>query len=261
MAHHESAYDSVFIEALQWMWGDGFLSPGGPEEVAALLTDVDITGSRVLDVGSGLGAADVLLVTEHKAGEVVGIDVEPHLVDRAIERVAAAGLQDRISFRLVEPGPLPFSPEEFDVVFTKDAIVHIPDKQGFYADVLRVLRPGGRFVGSDWLRGGPETFTEEARRWLEILHLNFEMQDLDATKAALEASGFGQVSMSDRNAWYREAIKDELATLSGDRYAQLAAMIGDEQAAYRHESSSSKKEAIDCGFLRPTHFVATKPAS
>ena len=48
-------YNEKFIIALQWMWGDGFLSPGGPEEVASMLEDVDLRGCSVLDVGSGLG--------------------------------------------------------------------------------------------------------------------------------------------------------------------------------------------------------------
>ena len=60
-----------------------------------------------------------------------------------------------MTFQLVEPGPLPFADQSFDAVFTKDAIVHIPDKPPFYREVLRVLRPGGLFVGSDWLCGPP----------------------------------------------------------------------------------------------------------
>jgi len=255
-----SMYDPVFNQALQWMWGDGFLAPGGPEEVAELLSSVSVEGTRVLDIGSGLGAIDVLLTETHGAREVVGVDVEPHLIESSRQRVAAAGLADRVTYQLVEPGPLPFDDGSFDVVFTKDAIVHIPEKAPFYAEVLRVLRPGGMFVGSDWLRGGPETFTDAARRWLEVVHLDFQMQDLAHTQEALETAGFENVSMRDRNDWYHRIINDELAALRGERFDGLVKLIGEDQAGYRLESSKLKKEVIDDGFLRPTHFVGYRPS-
>lgn len=254
-----SAYDDVFIEALQWMWGDGYLAPGGAEEVAELLAGVSIAGDSVLDIGSGLGEIDVLLAALHGAASVVGIDVEPHLIEHARARAARAGFEGQVTFRLVEPGPLPFSSTSFDTVFTKDAIVHIPDKQVFYAEVARVLRPGGRLVGSDWLRGGPETYDDAAREWLDVVHLNFELFTLAQCHEALERGGFINVSLRDRNDWYRKEVKVELASLTGDRFRGLVARIGEEAAAYRLESSRLKQRAIESGFLRPTHFIATKP--
>src|SRR5687767_4141154 len=107
-----------------------------------MLVGCHLTGLRVLDIGSALGGVDLLLATQHGAAEVIGIDVEPQLI-------ASADLADRIKFRLVEPGPLPFEQENFDAVFSKDAMVHIEDKDGLFAEVVRVLRPGGMFIASD----------------------------------------------------------------------------------------------------------------
>lgn len=52
-------YDRQVIEFLEHIWGDGFLSPGGPEEVARVLAGVDVAGAHVLDIGSGSGACAV----------------------------------------------------------------------------------------------------------------------------------------------------------------------------------------------------------
>ena len=82
-------YAKDFTDALQFMWGEGFLSPGGPEEVAEMVAGIDLTGKRVLDVGSGLGGVDILLAVKHGAAEVVGIDVEPQLVDVARDLISA----------------------------------------------------------------------------------------------------------------------------------------------------------------------------
>lgn len=255
-----SQYSPTFNMALQWLWGDGFLSPGGPDEVAHLIRDLPIAGAVVVDVGSGLGAADMLLVEDYEAEEVLGLDVEQHLIDESQDRADAAGLGDQLSYRLIEPGPLPLEDDCCDVVFTKDAIVHMPDKPAFYAEVRRILRPGGLFVGSDWLRGGPETDTDRAKAWLEFVHLDFKMQTIDELRSSLEEAGFERLRLDDRNEWYQEAIKSELAAVSGDRYEQLVDMIGADDAGYRQRSSQLKQQAIDDGFLRPTHFAGYTPA-
>jgi ubiquinone/menaquinone biosynthesis C-methylase UbiE len=252
-------YNGAFNTALQWMWGDGFLSPGGPEEVATMLQDVDISGRKVLDIGSGLGAIDVLLVAQYGAASVLGVDVEAHLIDEARERASRAGVSEQVSFQLIEPGPLPFADNSYDVIFTKDAIVHIPDKAAFYLEVRRVLKPEGLFIGSDWLRGDAQTITARAEAWLEYVHLNFQMQDIAHTDQAMQDGGFNQPRFNDRNEWYKTAIKHELASVSGARLTDLAAKIGQEQAQYRQKSSELKQQAIEDGFLRPTHFVAQKP--
>lgn len=252
-----SQYNPKFNLALQWLWGDGFLSPGGPAEVAEMLRLVPVTGLSVLDVGSGLGAAAVLLADTYGATTVHGVDVEAHLIEESRERADKEGLADRVTFELIEPGPLPLADNAYDVVFTKDAIVHMPDKPAFYAEVLRVLKPGGAFVGSDWCRGGAETLTTRAQEWLEFVHLNFDMQTGRELGASLTTAGFADVVLNDRNLWYQDAIGDELAAVSGDKFDQLVELIGAEEAAYRQESSRRKQEAIVDGFLRPTHFAGS----
>ena len=144
-------YAKDFTDALQFMWGEGFLSPGGPEEVAEMVAGIDVSDKRVLDIGSGLGGVDILLATKHGAAQVIGIDVEEQLVESARALISAKGLMERVTFQLVVPGPLPFPDASFDVVFSKDAMVHIADKAALYAEVLRVLKPSGWFTAADWL--------------------------------------------------------------------------------------------------------------
>ena len=104
-AGNGSEYPEEFVAGLEWMWGEGWLSPGGPVEVAAILEGRSIRGQRVLDVGCGLGGVDVELVLTHGAAEVVGIDIEPRLLARARTLVARHGLEERISLHHVQPGP------------------------------------------------------------------------------------------------------------------------------------------------------------
>ena len=185
---------------------------------------------------------------------MLGVDVEVHLVEHSRERARAAGLDERVRFQLVDPEPQPFDDGSYDMVFSKDAIVHIPDKAACYAEVLRVLAPGGVFVGSE------DTCTSDAREWLATVHLDFRMETLEQTRRALERSGFERVGLLERNEWYKVEVEKEIATLSGDSYEKLVGVVGEETAKHRLESSTLKQRVIDQGFLRPPHFVGYKPA-
>ena len=255
--HHEE-YGDTFVAGLEWMWGEGFLSPGGADEVARIVAGAPIAGARVLDVGCGLGAIDLLLVERFGAAHVTGIDVEAPLVARAAARVEAAGLSHRISIRKVSPGPFPFDDGAFDVVFSKDSMIHIPDKPALYAEVHRVLAPGGWMLVSDWFGNGLEP-TRAMREWLDAVGLTFSLESIEASAALVEACGFVDVEWRDRNAWYAQAVAEEIATLSGENYPRLAERLGAEAAAQRLESSTRKKAAVDSGELRPGHLRARKP--
>ena len=256
---HENEYTDDFVAGLEWMWGKGFLSPGGPAEVAAILEDVDLTGARVLDIGCGLGVIDLLLVREHGAGHVTGIDIDQPLIDRARQATEQAGLSDRIDLQLVEPGPFPFADESFDVVFSKDAIIHIPDKPALYGEVLRVLRAGGIFAASDWLYGGKRPYSEEMRAWLDIVGITFDMESPENSAVALAQAGFTGVKLRDRNAWYQRAVRDEMATISGHNFERLVKALGREAAQRRLASTSAKVVVVDSGELRPVHLYGSKP--
>ena len=57
----EVLYNQQVIRFLEEIWGDGFLSPGGQDEVARVISGVNIKDKNVLDIGSGSGACAVLL--------------------------------------------------------------------------------------------------------------------------------------------------------------------------------------------------------
>lgn len=255
-----SQYPDDFVAGLEWMWGEGFLSPGGPDEVRKLLEGVDLSGCRVLDVGSGLGAIDILLVAEHGAREVVGLEVEPQLAARARQAVADAGLAERIRFEEVTPGPFPVPDESFDVVFSKDSMIHIPDKPALYGDVLRVLKPGGSFVASDWLYGGEPEMSEVMIAWLALVHLDFRMETPENSAEALRGAGFLDVAVRDRNAWYLGQVQGEIDGLSGDNFERAVAALGRDGAEYRLKSTSLKYQVVERGELRPCHLRGRKPA-
>ncbi|WP_236544509.1 methyltransferase domain-containing protein [Roseovarius atlanticus] len=168
-------YDRQVIAFLEHIWGDGFLSPGGPEEVARVLAGVDVAGAHVLDIGSGSGACAVLLARDHGAARVIGIDVEAPVCQAARRRVDVENVADRVEIELVEPGPFPFADETFDLVFSKDSIIHIPEKAAMAREVFRILKPGGRFAASDWLISHEGPPSDEMADYIREEWLDFAM--------------------------------------------------------------------------------------
>ena len=90
-------------------------------------------------------------------------------------KVERAGLADRIEIRKVEPGPMSLLDASVKFVFSKDSIVHIPDKETLAADAFRVLKPGGWLVVSDWLISHDEEPSPEMADYIARKDLDFGM--------------------------------------------------------------------------------------
>jgi phosphoethanolamine N-methyltransferase len=257
---HENEYTDDFVAKLELLWGEGFLSPGGPGEVEKILEGTDLTGLDVMDIGCGIGGVDVLLAREYGAKSVTGIDIEEPLVDKSNARAERLGLSEQLTFKLVEPGPFPFADESFDAVFSKDSMIHIPDKPALFAEVLRVLRPGGLFLASDWMQSAAGPDSPEMATFVETSGLSFAMGITDELPAILKAAGFTDIRIVDRNPWYREEARNELARMRGDLREPLLEVLGREKADRWIAMRVAMVAALDAGAFRPTHLRATKPA-
>ena len=101
---------------------------------------------RVLDVGCGLGI-DVCDVAARvgPAGHVIGVDVSVSLLAEARRR--AHGRPLPATFAVGDAQALPCADNTFDAVRTERMLMHVPDADRAFEEMVRVLRPGGRLVG------------------------------------------------------------------------------------------------------------------
>jgi ubiquinone/menaquinone biosynthesis C-methylase UbiE len=110
-------------------------------------------GDHVVDLGSGTGTMSrqlALLVASVaspgvSAGQVIGIEPNPHLRAVAVSRAAAAGVS-KVSFVEGFAGALPFDDSTIDLVWCERVLQHLVDPQSAINDIARVLRQGGRAV-------------------------------------------------------------------------------------------------------------------
>ena len=117
-------------------------------------------GSTLLDVGCGIGGSARILARDY-GFKVVGISISPAQIERA-RSLTPAGLSCR--FAVMDALALELPDASFDAVWSVEACPHMPDKQRYADELLRVLKPGGLLAVADWnRRDGP---MGRAERWV-----------------------------------------------------------------------------------------------
>jgi len=109
---------------------------------------------RALDFGTGVGGPTVYMAKVSGA-RFVGITNNELCNQKARVRAAEAGLSGRVTFVTVgdtDYKNLPFADASFDAVFFYESVCHLPDKQAFFDEAFRMLKPGARIAGIDWLQ-------------------------------------------------------------------------------------------------------------
>ena len=257
-ATEELEYDESMISLLEAVWGEGFMSPGGADEVDRVLGNKDLSGSRVLDIGCGIGGAAVHIALTRQPSRVTGIDIEENLVDRAMDLAERNNVTAICDFQQVEPGPLPYEPGSFDIVFSKDSIIHIADKCGLANDVHQLLSPGGWFLASDWLCGYEGEPSAQMQAYINAEGLDFGLAAPEVYQKALEAAGFIDIELEERNTWYRTQARAERDNLAGPLYDELLGQVGEEFLIREIDVWDKMIVVLDSGEHRPTLLRARK---
>lgn len=165
-------------------------------------------GCRLLDVGCGIGGPSRQLAT-HFGSNVVGVDLTKDYVDAARGITASMGLSARVSYHHGDAVALPFGTHEFDIVWLQVASTNVAERDRLYAEMRRVLKPGGRIAMFDIVAGpgGPVHFPVP---W-GYDDSTSALLTLAETQAALRTTGLTVTARRDVSelaaAWFRQQVK------------------------------------------------------
>ena len=254
----EVGYNRGNISALEVDLGNGFLSPGGPASMDWMMEGTDFADCTVLDFGCGSGGPACLLASGFGAQRVVGIDVGAYQIERAREAAVQQGLSDKMSFQRVSGNQLPFETDSFDAVFSKDVIVHVENKRHLFAELFRILRPGGRLIISDHL-------IPEDKRKLDVIHESWRSVQITAvpvtvneTEALMGACGFINVRSVDRTQRYLEAASSG-AQNGDERSAKISEHLDTDAAADWLQFIDDYMGLVVQGAILFVHSYGVKP--
>ncbi len=157
-------------------------------------------GLEAVDLGCGVGGPMVHLAKATGA-RIIGVNHNPFQIQRGTRYLRRAGLEDRCRFVLADFMNLPFEDGSIDAIYSIEAIPHAPDKEALFQELFRVLRPGGRFVSSDWCvteRFDPGNAAHRSLlRHLEMGNGLPGISSCGQVEAALARSGFEILEFSD----------------------------------------------------------------
>jgi phosphoethanolamine N-methyltransferase len=254
---HENEYHDNMVAMLELIWGEGYMAPGGPGNVARLLDGTEPQDKRILDVGCGVGGPAFEMARTHGA-KVVGIDLEAPLIHRAQHAAARHGLEDQCRFETVEAGPLTFDDGSFDIVLSSGALTQTSGAPDIVRDCFRILRPGGFLTCYEWMRTEKE-YSEDMLYWFKMEELTFELQTLDAFRDMYEAAGFVDIESIDASEWYRAESRREYELIKGDLYPRMVELLGQESADHFVEDWRSMVVVCESGEMRQGYCRGKKP--
>nr|CAG4635555.1 EOG090X08T4 [Artemia franciscana] len=163
---------------------------------------------KVLDVGCGIGGSAF-----HMAGtygvEVHGVDLSTNMITLALENQAKQPLEvkTKVSFEICDITKHSFPEGSFDVVYSRDTILHIGDKETLFSHFYKWLKPGGRVLISDYCRGEQE-HSEDFTRY--VSQRGYHLLTVQQYGEVLSTVGFKEVEAIDKTSFFIDILKKEV---------------------------------------------------
>ncbi|GAY58976.1 hypothetical protein CUMW_191010 [Citrus unshiu] len=196
------------------VFGVGFVSTGGIETTKEFVAKLDLKpGQKVLDVGCGIGGGDFYMADKFDV-HVVGIDLSINMISFALER--AIGLKCSVEFEVADCTKKTYPENSFDVIYSRDTILHIQDKPALFKSFFKWLKPGGTVLISDYCKsfGTPSVEFSEY-----IKQRGYDLHDVKSYGQMLKDAGFVDIIAEDRTEQFVQVLQRELDAIEKDKDA------------------------------------------
>ncbi|KAL3639404.1 glycylpeptide N-tetradecanoyltransferase [Castilleja foliolosa] len=194
------------------VFGQGYVSTGGLDTTREFVAKLDLKPcQKVLDVGCGIGGGDFYMADKYGV-YVVGIDLSVNMITFALER--AIGLKSAVEFEVADCTKKEYPDGTFDVIYSRDTILHIQDKPALFRSFYKWLKPGGKVLISDYCRNAGSPSAEFSDY---IKQRGYDLHDVQAYGQMLQDAGFDEVVSEDRTDQFIKVLEKELLAVEKDK--------------------------------------------
>ncbi|XP_076449925.1 uncharacterized protein LOC143286185 isoform X2 [Babylonia areolata] len=248
-------YSSRGILCYEKIFGRTFVSTGGLETTKEFVGLLNLQkGQKVLDVGGGIGGSAFYMAKEFGV-QVVSIDLSSNMTQIGMDRAQELGITpDQVSFEIADATKRDYPPQSFDVIYSRDTILHIEDKLSLFKQFFKWLKPGGRVLISDYCCSeGPHSDQFKAY----VKQRGYNLLTPAAYGKVLEEAGFVKVRAEDRSQQFLQVLQRELHTTQTIRQ-QFIQEFSEEDYNYIIDGWKAKIERVGEGDQRWGLFYAEK---
>merc|ERR1712137_738323 len=244
------------IARYEKIFGDGYVSTGGQETTTEFVERLNLKkGDHVLDVGCGIGGGDFYMARDFGA-VVEGIDLSSNMINFAIERAHKYPGLD-VKFDVRDATTVEYPENSFDVIYSRDTILHIEDKKALFANFLKWLKPGGQLCISDYCCG-EKPHTDRFEKY--VAGRGYHLLTPAGYGEVISSVGFTDVSAEDRTDQFVEVLRKELGTTKDQKLEFIAETSQDDYDDIINGWESKVERCAD-GDQRWGLFYAKKPNS
>ena len=259
LTHSEPSADRAFLDSGQYtreailkyelVYGANFVSPGGKRCADGLIGRLGLKpGSRVLDVGCGLGGSTFLM--QQKFGlKVDAIDLSDNMLELAQLRLTKAGLAGQVSLHNQNCLDIDVK-NAYDGIYSRDVFLHIKKKEKLFAIFLAALKPSGKLLFTDYC-GSEAPCSEDFTRY--VRQRGYHLCSVPEYRNLLKEAGFEVVEALD--------VTNQFITFSEAELETIHTLDIDENARQSLETDWQRKiDRARTGSQRWGHFLAVKPS-
>lgn len=212
----ENQYSRKGILKYEKIFGPTYISTGGQETTNEFCKKLDLLpGQKVLDVGCGIGGSAFHMAREYGV-EVRGVDLSTNMITIALENQAKQEeeVKKKICFEITDITKAIFPDESFDVIYSRDTLLHIGDKETLFANFFKWLRPGGKLLISDYCRGDQE-HSDQFLRY--VAQRGYHLLTVTDYGSILSKVGFKNVEAKDVTDYFVEILHKEMKYFSDQK--------------------------------------------
>ena len=207
-----SQYTRESIKKYENIFGRNFISTGGLESTREIVKQLNLkSGIKVLDVGSGIGGSAFHMAQEYGA-QVHGLDLSHNMLEIANERLVEQKLESLVSFEYGDILKTNIE-EAYNVIYSRDAFLHITDKALLFHTLLRALKPNGLLFITDYCWGEGK-HTEEFLAY--VAQREYTLYTVKEYGEIISQAGFKDVQAMDKTKLFGDYLHLELKQLPND---------------------------------------------